>query len=82
MADHFDPMEHRIRQAQIAVADHWDDTTVDQRLYALAGWAADRFANGVKRHRAMTIVVHVGLPAFGGAGFLATVLQVLAAMKG
>ena len=82
MTSHFDPMEHRIRQAQEAVVDDWDGATVDQRIYALAGWLADRFGNGTnRRNRAKTIVVNVGFPAFGGAGFYAMVLQVLAVLK-
>lgn len=82
MTGHFDPMEHRIRQAQEAVVDHWDDTTVDQRIYALAGWLADRFGNTTpKRNRARTIVVNLGFPAFGGAGFYAMVLQVLQVLR-
>lgn len=82
MGNQFDPMEHRIRQAQIAIANNWDDTTVDQRLYALAGWFADRFGNGPKKNRARTIVVNLGFPAFGGAGFYAMVLQVLTVLNG
>ncbi len=71
-------MEHRIRQAQIAVVEDWDNATVDQRIYALAGWLADRLGNGTtKRNRAKTIVVNLGFPAFGGAGAYAMVLQVL-----
>lgn len=78
MTSHFDPMEHRIRQAQIAVVEDWDNATVDQRIYALAGWLADRLGNGTtKRNRAKTIVVNLGFPAFGGAGAYAMVLQVL-----
>ena len=82
MTTNFDPMEHRIRQAQIAVVDDWNNTTVDQRLYALVGYLVDRFTpNGVgKRSRARTIVVNLGFPAFGGAGAYAMVLQVLAAL--
>jgi len=82
MADHFDPMEHRIRQAQIAVAADWNSASVDQRIYALAGWFADKLKPNGRKNRAKTVVVNLGFPAFGGMGLYAAILRIVEAAQG
>lgn len=76
MTSSFDPMEYRIREAEEAVTDDWHAATVDQRIYALAGWFCRKVEaiplgscpythNGNGRSRAKQIVVNIGYPAAG-----------------
>ncbi len=80
MSNDFDPMEHRIREAQEAVANNWEVATVDQKVYALAGWLVDKFAPGRKRNRAKTIVLNLGVPSLGIFGVYHLVLGIIAAL--
>lgn len=75
-------MEYRIREAQRACVDDWGAATVDEKIYALAGWFADKFAPNGRKGRARTIVFNLGFPAFGGIGIYAAVLQVITAVNG
>ena len=82
MANNFDPMEYKVREAQKAVVDHWEDTSVDQRVYALAGWLVDKFAPGRKRNRAKTLIVNLGIPSLGIFGVYHATLGIITAFKG